>query len=139
MNKVTQAFKYFFSYDFQIYINRIRFETVDKVFVGLAIAFCVFALAVWIAKKVSGNPVTQRLLGRWFIWAGAIGLAGLLWSGARYQLVGLFGTHLAFLILLVVAAVWKLYIIKYMFQLYPVEKAAWEKQQLKERYLAKQK
>jgi pheromone shutdown protein TraB len=135
MNKAAQVFKHFFSYDFQIYINRIRFETVDKVFVGLAIAFCLLALVAWIAKKATGNPVTQRLMGRWFVWAGTVGLAGLAWSGARYQLVGLFGTHLAFLILLVAAGIWKLYIVKYMFRTYPAEKAAWEKQQLKEKYL----
>ena len=122
--------KHFFSYDFQIYINRVRFETVDKVFIGLAALLCVLAIAAWVSKRVASNPVTKRLMDRWFVWAGSMGVAGLVWAGARYQLVGLFGTHLAFIILLIVAVVWKLYIVKYMFKVYPGEKAAWEKQQL---------
>jgi pheromone shutdown protein TraB len=135
MNKVTQIVKHFFSYDFQIYINRIRFETVDKIFAGLAILLCVFAIVVWITQRVSANPITKKLLAKWFAWAGTMGLIGLVWLGARYQLVALFGTHLAFLIVLVIAGVWKLYILKYMYRVYPAEKAAWEKQQLKNKYL----
>lgn len=135
MNKVVQALKYFFSYDFQIYINRIRLETVDKVFIGLAVLLCVIAIAVWVAKRLVANPITKGLLRRWFVWALSIGVAGLVWAGARYQLVGLFGTHLAFLVILIVAAIWKLYILKYFFKVYPIEKAAREKQLLKEKYL----
>lgn len=139
MNKLVQAVKYFFSYDFQIYINRVRLETVDKVFIGLAVLLCVLAIVAWVSKRVVGNPVTKRLMNRWFVWAASMGMAGLVWTGARYQLVGLFGTHLAFIILLIVAGVWKIYIVKYMFKVYPAEKVAWEKQQLKDKYLAKQK
>lgn len=127
--------KHFFSYDFQIYINRVRLETVDKVFIGLAVLLCVLAVAAWVTKRVVGNPITKKLMNRWFVWAASMGVAGLVWAGARYQLVGLFGTHLAFIILLIVAGVWKLYIVKYMFKTYPAEKAAWEKQQLKAKYL----
>lgn len=139
MNKLVQAVKYFFSYDFQIYINRVRFETVDKVFVALVLLLCALALAALVAKKLASNPVTKGLMSRWFVWAGSMGLAGLIWVGARYQLVGLFGTHLAFIVLLIVAGVWKMFIVKYQFKVYPAEKMAWEKQQLKEKYLPKKK
>jgi hypothetical protein len=64
-----------------------------------------------------------------------MGMAGLIWVGARYQLVGLFGTHLAFIVLLIVAGVWKLFIVKYQLKMYSAEKMAWEKQQLKAKYL----
>lgn len=138
MNWLKHAFQYFFSSNFQFAINRVRLETVDKVFGGIAVALVAIGVVSFIVSRLNRNIVTKRFLRRVQTWSLTMGLLGLVWFAARYQLVALFGTHLAFLIVLLVAIIWLWHIISYRLRVYTHEKEVWEKEQLKQKYLARQ-
>jgi hypothetical protein len=133
MNQIKQ----FFSYDFLFGINRVRLETVDYIFGGLVLAWLIAAIVFRIMAWRTKHAVCHKLIMRWYRWSATIGLLGLLWCGARFEYIRWFGTHAAFLILVIVAIVWKAYILRYWFGSYKTEKAAWEHEQQKQKYLQK--
>lgn len=130
-----EKLKYLYSYDFLFYINRVRLETADYVFAGIAAGLVGLAIVLRVVSWKNKHVVCKKLLMRWYRMSLTIGLLGIVWCGARYEYIRWFGTHTAFLILLVIGLVWTGYIVRYWLAGYRVEKTAWEKQQLKQKYL----
>lgn len=127
--------KHFFSYDFLLYINRVRLERVDKLFLVLAVLSVVAALVVRARARYERHAVRKDLQLRvWRLYL-TFGLLGLVWFFFRYELIQWFGTHAAYLILVLAAVVWKLRIARYWYVRYDLDKAAWERKQLKDKYL----
>ncbi len=127
--------KHIFSYDFLLYINRVHLERVDTVFAVIAALLIVVAIATRIYMYFEKHIVRYQLFSRVWRLCLTVGLLGAVWYGARYQLVGWFGTHLAFILLLLVGLVWAGYILKYYLRSYKKEKTHWDHKQLKDKYL----
>ena len=127
--------KHIFSYDFLIYINRVRLDNTDTTFAVIAAVLIVAAIAIRVYMYFEKHIVRYQLLSRVWRMSLTIGLLGAVWYGARYQLVGWFGTHLAFILLMLVGVVWAGYILKYYLQSYKKEKSHWDHKQLKDKYL----
>lgn len=127
--------KHLFSYDFLFYINRVRLERVDKVFLVLSVAALVFAIFLWLWRRFDAHEVRRAVTKRVFRLSGTFGLLGAFWFAMRYELVSWVGTHAAFLILLVCSAVWAGFICRYLLSAYAKDRQQWEHKQLKEKYL----
>lgn len=128
-------FKQFFSYDFLIYLNRIRIEKIDIVFASIAVGLLVLGIIVRIVSWRSSHKVRKSMLLRFARLFVTIGIMGLVWYGARYQLVAWFGTHLTYVIILLIGLVWTGFLLRYVFGSYFSEKQAWEKEQQKLKYI----
>lgn len=131
------AIKKFFSYDFQFYVNPIRIETVDQIFAGIALCAIVLAIAFKVRVRFAKNEISKNFFSRLVRLFATVGILGVVWYGLRYQNVNLFGSHFMFLLLLAIGLVWFGFIAKYWWKHYAMERTAWEKEQLKMKYLAK--
>lgn len=129
------AIKHLFSHDFLFYINRVSIERSDRLFALISIAFIVAAIVFKVWGRVHKHPVTKALLKRFFQLAASLGIFGALWYGARLQTVTFFGSHFMFLLGMLAGFIWFLFIVRYMWKQYRAEKQAWDKQQLKQKYL----
>lgn len=127
--------KHFFSYDFQFYINRIRLEPADQIFGLIAAGLVVIAIFFYVLSRFRKDRVSKRVARRFANIFATIGIVEVLWYGARYQNVNFFGTHFVFLLILLVGVIWTLPTLWYLLRKYGAEKAAWEKEQVKQRYL----
>lgn len=127
--------KYLVSREFWFYINPIRYEAVDKLFFTLVILAVVGAVGLYIASKLLKNPVWRKLAQRLSVMSASFGVVGALWVGCRYELVPWFGTHTAFVVLVVIAGVWKLRILWHFWRTYKMDIASWQKAQMKDKYL----
>lgn len=128
-------FKYIFTKEFLFYVNPVRLETVDRVFLVLSLFALVMAVAAWIWTRLDGHLIRKNLVTRLGYLSLAFGLLGVLWFGFRFENIAWFGTHFAFILLLVLALVWKARIGKYWFFHYRKDAILWEHEQLKNKYL----
>jgi hypothetical protein len=64
-----------------------------------------------------------------------LGITELLWFGARYEYVSFFGSHFVAFLLIVIATVWLGMGLKWKFKVFPGLYAAWEKEELRQKYL----
>lgn len=128
--------KYLVSREFLFYINPIRFEVADKIFFALVALALVAAVGLYIGARLHGVPAWKRFLKQLATLSLSFGLVGLLWTGCRYELVPWFGTHAAFLVLLIVGGVWKSVVVWRFLRSYKSQLAEWRKTQTKEKYLA---
>lgn len=131
MNYVKQ----FFSYDFQFYVNPVRLDTVDQVFAGISAALIIAAIVCKLTERYGKNSITNKLVRRLANVFGTVGILGVLWYGARYQNVNVLGSHFMFFVIACVGLVWFAYIATYCWKQYRPEKLAWEKEQVKQKYL----
>lgn len=127
--------KHIFSYDFLIYINRVRLDGTDTAFAIVAAVLIAVAIAIRVYMYFEKHIVRHQLLARLWYMCLTIGLLGAVWYGARYQLVGWFGTHLAFILLILMGVVWSGYILKYYLRSYKKERSHWDHRQIKDKYL----
>jgi hypothetical protein len=131
MNQIKQ----FFTSQYLFQINRLQLETSDKVFFIVGLTSLVLAIVSTIFARLVSNPAQQKLVRKlshslWFL-----GLAETIWFGARYQFVYFFGSHFFALLLLLVWLVWLVFILKYALTGYRRERLAWQKEQIKRKYL----
>jgi hypothetical protein len=127
--------KHIFSYDFLFYVNPVRLGVTDQVFAGAAVLAIVVAIIAKLYVRFSKNEVSRKLAHRLSVLFATVGALGVLWYGARYQNANVFGTRFAFLCIAVVGLVWFSFIAKYWWKQYRPEKLAWEKEQVKLKYL----
>ena len=129
--------KHFFSYDFLFYINRARLEQTDQVFAVIAVSLLVIAVVLKVLTRVRKDPISKKLLRRFTAIFATIGVLELAWYGTRYQNITFFGTHFAFLLVLIAGIAWTMPGLWYWLRKYRVEKAVYDKEQIKLKYLAK--
>ncbi len=129
------SLKYLVSKEFLFYINPLRFETADKVFFAIAAVALVLAVVLFLLVRFGKNPVVTTYIRKFFHLSLTFALLAVLWSGLRYERVTWFGTHFAFIVLLVGAGVWKSKIVWHMLTHLKSDLAAYEKTQQKDKYL----
>lgn len=128
-----------FSKDFLFYINRVNLETVDYAFVFVAVALVVLGCVFWfLYRSIKKTSKPLALVYRKFAHLGlTMGILGVMWFGARVEYVRWFGTHFSYLVLVLVALVWLARLVWFVVKPYKAQKVAWEKEALKNKYLAK--
>lgn len=109
----------------------------DKVFLIFGAAFVGLAVVLKIVQTLAKHPVKRRLVGKVYVLALTLGLALVVWFGARYQNVKFFGTHFVALLLCLLAGIWLAAILAYWFRKFPSEKQEWDKAQARLKYLPK--
>lgn len=130
------SLKYLVSREFLFYINPVRFETADKIFFAVVVLALAAFVGLYIAGRYHKVPAWKRFLKQLSLLSLWFGLVGLVWAGCRYELVPWFGTHFAFLVVVLVGGVWKSVVVWRFVRSYKSELADWHKTQTKEKYLA---
>jgi hypothetical protein len=126
-----------FSTQFLFQINRVIIEPVDKAFLFVGFAALAIAIFLKVAQKLSPSPVDAAYRSKLFNALLFLSAGEFLWYLARRQFVRFFGTHFVAIVILLIAVVWLLGIAWKMFRHYRSEKTAWEKEQVKLKYLPK--
>lgn len=107
----------------------------DKVFLITGAIFVALAVVFRILKALAKHPIKAKLLAKFYVWVLTLGLALVVWFGARYQNVRFFGTHFVALLMFLAGLVWLIFILVYWMRKFPSEKQQWDKEQLKQKYL----
>lgn len=126
-----------FTSTFLFSINRIQIEPADKFFLLAGVAALVVAIILKLAAKFSPSPVDAKYRNKLFNVFLFLALAEIIWYGARAQLVRFFGTHFAAILIILIASVWLIINLWKMLRNYRGEKQAWEKEQVRLKYLPK--
>lgn len=118
-------------------INTIMLTRSDKLFFIIGSVFVLLAVVLKIAALYAPNPVDTAIRNRFFRLFLTIGLIEVIWFGARYQNVRFFGSHFVALLTLLIGLIWFVQIVVAAFRHYKTDKTAWEKEQVKLKYLPK--
>ena len=125
--------KNFFSYHYQFYVGTMGRS--DKLLFSMALMFILLAIVFKFAEVFSPNVIDRKFRAKFFNLFLTIGILELLWFGARYQNVQMFGSHAVVFAILLIWFVWLVFIVKDLIQHYSAERQAWEKEQIKLKYL----
>ena len=125
----------YFTTNFLFQINRIQIQPADKFFLLVGVVALVLAVILKLAAKFAPSPIDAKYRNKLFNVFLFLSLAELVWYGARVQNVRLFGTHFAAMLIITIAFVWLVISLWKMFWRYRGEKTAWEKEQVKQKYL----
>lgn len=127
--------KELWSQDFLFSINRVSVERIDYWFAYFAAAILVAAIVVRVFAWKSSNPWRQRMLRQWFGLGLFFSICGLLWFGARYQLINVLGTHATYYLILLASLIWAGVLVYRRFTIYKDKLTAWSHEQEKAKYL----
>lgn len=123
--------KYFF------YINPILLDRSDKVFFAAGAVLVLLAAVFKLSVVLSPTPVDKKYRNKFFKLFVTIGIAEVIWFGARAQDVMFFGTHFVALLVLLIGLAWFVALIIRLIKNYSSEKISYEKEQVRLKYLPK--
>ncbi len=107
----------------------------DRYYMFLGFVMVLVGVVFKVVSNFSKNPISQNL---WHRLASPFVVGGILevvWFVAREQNIKLFGSHIVAWIIGVVILIWLYFPLKYWWSKYKDEKQAWEKQQIKLKYM----
>lgn len=111
------------------------FSRSDKFYSYLALLFVIIAVAIGIYRRYAKDPLKKSILQKWSSMFWTMGLLAVIWVGMRNQLIPYFSTHIVIICLYVIAFIWALFIIKFYFTKYKKDRARFEQEKLKQKYL----
>lgn len=129
--------KQYFTSKFLFDIDRVMLHRADKVFLALGGVLIILAVLFKLAAVYAPTPIDRKYRQKLYNLFLTIGLLEVAWFGARYQTVRFFGNHFTALLILFIGLVWLGFIVSFMVRNYKSEKAVWEKEQVKLKYLPK--
>jgi hypothetical protein len=129
--------KQYFTSKFLFEIDRVMLHRADKVFLSVGAILVVLAIIFKLAAVYAPNPVDGKYRQKFYNLFLNIGLSEVVWFGARYYFIRFFGSHFVALVILAIGLVWFVMIATKMVKNYRKEKIAWEKEQVKLKYLPK--
>lgn len=124
-----------FTKKFLFEVNPVMLENVDKMFGVAGVIMVVLAVMFKLAAAFAPTPVDKRIRSRFFALFATIGILEIVWFGLRYQNIRFLGSHFMALLLLLIALVWFGFIVRDIVKNYTSEKQAWEKEQVRQKYL----
>ena len=127
----------YLSQTFLFDINRIQIERIDKVFGLIGAVLVILAIVFKLASIYAPTPSDNKFRGKFYALFFSIGLSEIIWFLCRWQTVTFFGSHFVALFFLLVGVIWFLILVVKMIKGYSKEKADWEKEQVKLKYLPK--
>lgn len=111
----------------------------DRIFVYLFGLSLVAGLIVWVVNKFSSNKIVKKLFRRIVYLTISLGIAGVIWFGFRYENTPIFAKRFWVLVIIVLFAVWKLWILRYLIFDFSKEKHEFDQEQIKNKYLSENK
>ena len=130
------SLKKLLSADYLFNVDRVILTRSDFIFYYFGIALVLLAIVMKIASTKAPNPVDKHYRQKAFTLFVTIGILEILWFGARYQAIRFFGSHFVALVILCVGIVWAVFLITDIVQHYKPAKEKWEKEQVRQKYLA---
>lgn len=121
--------KYFF------YINPILLDRSDKAFFAAGAVLVLLGAVFKLAAVLSPTPVDKKYRNKFFNLFITIGIAEVVWFGARAQDVMFFGSHFVALLALLIGLIWGVWLLVFIIKNYRREKVAYEKEQVRMKYL----
>ncbi len=131
------SFKEFFAVKSLFEINRVMIEPADKALMSVGLALVLLAIIFKLAAAYAPTPIDKKYRSKFFNLFAWIGLLELVWFGARAQYVRFFGTRFTALLILLIGLAWFVPLAINSVKRYSAEKAQWEKDQVKAKYLPK--
>ena len=128
-------FKKLLSYQYLFEVNPVLLTRSDKFFAAIGVVCVILAIVFKISAIYSPSPIDKNMRERFFNLFLTIGILEVIWFGARYQNIRFFGSHFIALLILVIGLVWLVNLILKIVKNYSIEKSAWEKDQVKNKYL----
>lgn len=125
------------SYKYLFQIDRLYLSPSDWWFLYIGVGLIVLAVLLRVWQRFLKNPYDAKTMNRLFVLTLIAGIIEVIWFGARYQNVMFFGTHFVALLILLILIVWGSVIkIKFLKNRSKLTEA-WQKEQLKQKYLNK--
>jgi hypothetical protein len=110
----------------------------DKLFIYIFAAMVIGAIILRLAARfLTKNPVTKKMLMKFWSWGFVIGTSGILWGAMRYENTYILGRRYWAGINFVVGFVWLILILKYLAFSYRREKIEFDRESIKSKYLPK--
>ena len=108
----------------------------DQIFFGFAILLVLLAIVakIFVLRAPASHP-KKILFGRLFHLFLTMGILLGVWYGARIERIPWIYSHFTALLLLVIAAIWFGFIIRYYWLVFRNAQTAWQDQELKNKYL----
>jgi len=125
----------YFSYNYLMQVDRVTLHLSDWIFLDIGLALVGLGIIAKLAAIYIKHPVTKRLVNRKFKVLTIVGLIEVMWFGFRYENAQVIGTHILAIAILVIGLLCFIPILKYYFRSYRAERDAWNKEQLKLKYL----
>ena len=129
--------KQYLTSKFLFEIDRVMLHRADKVFLLLGGIFVVLAVIFKLAAIYAPTPIDLKYRQKFYKLFLSIGISEVIWFAARYYFIRFFGNHFVALVILLIGAVWLGFIVASLIKCYKPEKSAWEKEQVKLKYLPK--
>ncbi len=112
-------------------------EPADRMFLIIGILVFTLAMVFKLSSILAPTPIDKHYRNRFSKLFLTIGLAEIIWYGARVQDIKIFGTHLAAILVLLIGLIWLIMVVIAMVKNYRHEKVGWEKEQVRLKYLPK--
>ena len=129
--------KHFFSYQYLFDVNTVFISPKEKLFFMAGAVMVLLAIVLKIAAKLSKNPVDVKYRNKFYSLFLSIGIAEVIWYGARYENVRFFNTKFVAWSIVLIGIIWLVTILVKTFKNYGAEKTEWDKEQVKLKYLPK--
>ncbi len=128
-------FKSIFTYKFLFTINTVMIEKADRMFLILAISALVLGVLFKLSEVLSPNPIDKKYRHKFFSAFLFLSVWEFVWYAARTQHIRFFGTHFVAMVGGLIFLVWIVKILTQMFKKYKTELEAYQKEQIKLKYL----
>lgn len=128
-------FNKFFSYNYWFVYQTTPFSRSDKYFFAGSIILFFAAFFLQIISAYGKNFLRRDFIRRWAILCWTIGIFALIWSGLRQQLIRTLSARIVVACIYLAGLVWAVWLVRYYFKTYKAQKAEYEKEQLKRKYL----
>jgi Ca2+/Na+ antiporter len=128
-------YKRYITPDYLFNINIFASPRLDKALLLLGAAAIVLSIVLKISAVLAPSSVDKKYRGKFFSLLLTAGLWEILWYACAYENVRFFGSHFVAFLGLLVGFIWFLFLIVKMFKNYGLEKQAWEKEQVRLKYL----
>jgi hypothetical protein len=126
-----------FSRSYLIDIDPSVLHRSDKALLIAGAVLVMLGIIFRLTSIMSPHMHAKNLWRRLSAWGLTIGLLEVLWFGFRYQNAQYLGSHLLAFIVLLIGLIWLTKILKYWARQYGRDVAQWQKDQVKQKYLAR--
>ncbi len=129
--------KSYFNSQYLFQINSAFISPGEKLFFLLGVILLLVAVVLKISAKLAPTPVDSGYRKKFYVLLLTIGLLEIFWYLLRYENVEFFGSRFTAFLFLFIGLVWLLRVLLSMLKNYRPAKVAWEKEQVRMKYLPK--
>ena len=104
-----------------------------------SVGLVVIGLGLWALRRYTKHPINKKLLAKFSNFAFTVGIFGLSWFGLRYENTPIFAKRMWAGLIAIGALIWLAFILKYWLTSFRREKADYESQVVKEKYMPKKR